>query len=468
MTKQCPQCNSTLAAQSKFCPNCGATVPEGAMPETVRQQPRQSDAPPQRESQGSYTPPAQKEQGTYTPAQGDYTPPQQGGYTPPVQQAQSSDVPPTQPQGGYVPPVQQQYGAQAAYTAPQAAPRQRKPLNKKLLLWGGIGVAAILVVVLLVSLLGGKNKQPAGADPYLGVWKALFLVDETGEAYSSEDLFDEGMTLELKKKGKGLLSLDGDEDSITWSVEKGILTVKDGSALVFKGPIQGGRFVAEDFPHEDNAITFALQGYEGSSAPGDNGAANGPTETQAKWYGTWLGYMWITEGYGQWAHYEDDVYRAEMMVKMDENGDGVMGIWIYPDPANDPDGNKVVDSYIRADADHFEVTEGEFWDMPLDPSTWWFAISPVNKWNTANLVVMSDVYQDPNSTQKSGFEFIFNFRPWGELWEDEIRNNDTLPPGYDDYVAALESGTIDPDGWAVDFGGATPGSGSASSKASKS
>ena len=130
-----------------------------------------------------------------------------------------------------------------------------------------------------------------------------------------------------------------------------------------------------------------------------------------------------------------------MVIDVDADGKGTMAIFLEDDEV------QTVDSYIFADENHFEVTEGEFWDCELTLTEWWLGVSPVDE---GHLVVISDTNIDPEGTGDDGFEYMFQFRPWGELWEQEAKevsegkSGSKLPPGYDDYAAAIAGGVADP------------------------
>lgn len=86
---------------------------------------------------------------------------------------------------------------QPAYAPAAKGPKEKRPVNKKLLFIGGGAVlAVILAIVLIVSLVGGNK---ASDDPNVGLWNAvtasMWEMDRAGS-----DLFEEGVTLELKGK----------------------------------------------------------------------------------------------------------------------------------------------------------------------------------------------------------------------------------------------------------------------------
>lgn len=457
MTKLCAQCNGALNPDSKFCPSCGATVPSSAASEAANQPTQGGYTPPAQPSQGSYAPPAQAAQGSYSPpqqAQSSYNPPAQqpqGSYAPPSQAGQASYSPPQAQGGGYTPPTQQGYTPQAAY-APSPVQKQKKPIDKRIFLFGGGALALVLIIVLAVSLLsGGKDK--GSDDPNIGVWNVV-----SAEMWDVEiditDVFENGFTVELLAKGKCKLNVDGSKGNAKWTLENGVITIK-GSGLDISGTLKNGVLVFEDVL--GMGLNLKLQKEGGSTAnvplPGgkttdDPGASK--TEVQAKWNGSWYGDFRIVEASGHYAEYENEIFDAYMVLDVGENGDGTMAIFLGREEDN------TVDAYIRADSNHFEVTEGDFWDMPLDPSVWWLALSPVDE---GKLTVVSDTYIDPERTPNDRFDFTFRFRPFGELWEQEEREGGRLPPGYDDYAKAIKSGVTDPYAWEGGGSGGSSGGG---------
>lgn len=285
----CSNCGAQIKQEMKFCDNCGTpvrnAVPEQTIEKPVPAQPQETYTPPVQQAQGSYTPPTQQygAQGGYIipekqpqdgyapPAQqpqGSYSPPVQqvqSSYTLPTQQAQSSYTPPTQqPQGGYVPPTQPQYGAQTAYAAPQAAPKQKKPLNKKLLLFGGIGIAAILIVVLIVSLLGGKG------DPHVGVWNGTKL-EAQGMALDIKEVLGGGFVFDIQKNGKCALAIGPEKLNGTWEKNKDGILIKAG-AFAFDCKVKGTTMVIENYA--DSGMTLTLE--KASGKGGDKNALSDP------------------------------------------------------------------------------------------------------------------------------------------------------------------------------------------------
>ena len=325
--KFCPNCGSQLQEGTKFCQECGQRIvnQEPVQPvyeapvEPAYEAPQQSYEPPVQQSyeapQQSYTPPVQQ---SYEAPQQSYTPPVQSGnsgsYTPPVQSGNSgSYTPPTQSGGGsYVPPA-------APGKAPKA-PKEKKPVNKKILLFAGIAVIAIVLVVILVSCLGGKGKDDANLGRYEGV-----SCDLDGLVMPLENDW-----VELKAKGKATLSLSGDEFNATWSVDGDKFNLKQ-SGDTYTGTLKDG-ILAIDLG--GMVYTFEKEG----AKPGTTGNTTaepkpGKTEAAAE-VGYWT--LLRAESSAGNAMSEEDVAMfkdlgIEMFADFKEDGTGVL---VFDNPTN--------------------------------------------------------------------------------------------------------------------------------------
>ena len=149
-----------------FCPNCGATVPEGSKFCAGCGQPMQASAPSAGGVEVRYSKPKAK------PAEPVYTPPVQAEpvYTPPVQ-AEPVYTPPVKEEPVYAPPKpaapvytppQPAKPAAPAYTPP-APPAPAKPKKAKKKSKLPLIIVALVVIVAIVvgaiALLGGGSKE---------------------------------------------------------------------------------------------------------------------------------------------------------------------------------------------------------------------------------------------------------------------------------------------------------------------
>ena len=405
--KFCENCGGELKPGEKFCAHCGAPVLSASQPEPAPQ-----PEPIAQPGLGAYQPPAHQNSGAYQP-------PVHGAYQPPA----------------YQPPAYQNSGT---YQSPeQATVKVKKPFNKKILLFGGIGVGVLILAVILILVLGrSKGGDAPSSDPYVGIWNATSVTMMEAD-FEADEIFEEGFRLELKSNGKCQLSTEGRRANGNWKKEDDGVRINLEGQIIF-GEIKGSTMFINDYLETGMDVTLAKEGGKEDNLNIPDINDENHSTVQEIWNGSWYGYFWVVEAFNEWEDYDDSFYDAYMVLEVDEDGNGTMAIFIGDEE------QQSIDAYIFADEYHFEVTEGVFWDMELDPSEWWLGISPADD---GNLVVISDTYIDPELTADDGFEYMCCFRPFGELWIQEEREGDTLPPGYYDYVEALEAGVTDPNSW---------------------
>ncbi|MCL2672578.1 MAG: hypothetical protein FWF10_11185 [Clostridiales bacterium] len=159
------------------------------------------------------------------------------------------------------------------------------------------------------------------------------------------------------------------------------------------------------------------------------------TPMQATWNGEWYGLIWILSATGAYADEEGALYDARIVIDIDSYGKGSLAIFV----AGEED--STVSAKLQTVESYIQTTEGMFWDMPLHADMWWLVLSTAHE---GRLVYITETYIDPENPEQDGFQYQFRFRPYGELWEGELRNNDLVPPGYHEYVAALGGAISDP------------------------
>lgn len=459
-----------------FCTNCGAQVPEGSRfcagcgtkceaPSPVEESPV-SGVPEE-----TYTAPVQESskepevQSSYAPPiQGTYQAPQQGGYTPPVQQSdappggQKSDAPQQQSyqvSGGYQAP---QTGAQTnffqpAYAPAAKGPKEKRPVNKKLLFIGGGAVlAVILAIVLIVSLVGGNK---ASDDPNVGLWKAVTAsMWEMDMAVS--DLFEEGVTLELKGNGKCVLNVDGDSADGKWSYEDGVLAVS-GGGIDCTGAIENGVLSLTNLMDMGIDLTFEKEGGAPSGNSGSGGTAGlpeGNTENSGadalkkQWNGTWYGCLYVSEATGDFADIPSGFYDAYMVVEVDSGGKGQFTVHLPGAQAAFAAAN------CEAKESGLYAIDGTVaGGVEMYAYNWMFLPMP----DYPDQYTMGDTIENGDSL----FDFNLFMKQWGGSWQKEIDSDFAIvPPSVESYAAAIERGELPPIGFApMDYKGAEEPSG---------
>ena len=388
---------------AKFCENCGVPVnansPAGASAE--------------QSTQGDYTSSLQP----------------QGSYPPPAQQGQGSYASPVQPQGGYTPPVQPQgYSAQTSY-APTIVPKAKKPVNKKVFIFGGAAAAMILIVMLLVSLLGGKGDQvAAAADSNLGVYNAV-----SAEMWDTEvtvsDFWENGFSIELMKNGKCSMVIDGNKGSGKWTLEQdGTFHIK-GSGIDCSGTLERDVLILENVLNMDVNLTFEKVGGNpglepgGSTQPQGNGFAE-LTDIQRQWNGTWYGCL-------SFADFEGQKHDAYMVV--DVNADGIGTFTVYIAGSN----VAFASAICEAEESGLYATRGEVISTEMNTYNWMFLPMP----DYPDQYAMQDELADGEGY----LNFALFMKKWGGSWQDEIDSDFAIvPPGVDSYMKAIENGQQPP------------------------
>ena len=118
-------------------------------------------------------------------------------------------------------------------------------------------LAAILSVVLLLSMTAcGGSVNPN--DPNQGLWKAV-SGEMLGISMEVSEFFGEGFTLELKDKGKCVIFVDGDKASGTWTLEKGVFTVK-GGGIDCAGRLENGILTLDNVLGTGLNLVFEKEG----------------------------------------------------------------------------------------------------------------------------------------------------------------------------------------------------------------
>lgn len=437
----CSNCGNKVDNGSKFCQSCGQKIESkglGNIPNPAQEtpvQPIQAEHPKQEEAsvQGSY--------------QASYTPPAQQSYTPPAQQSYSAQN--ANAQGAY---------AQPTYAA--AAPKQKKPLNKKMLFIIGGAVLAIILAIVLISALGGKGDKNTASDPNLGLYTAT-TAEMWGMEMDISDLFEKGVSVELKENGKCDLNVNGDKGSGKWTLAGDKFHVK-GCGVECDGTLSKGVMVWENVLDMGVTLTFEKEGgFSADSSADTSGVAGNITDAikpdgaadasdlQKQWNGTWYGCMYVSEATGDFADIPDNLYDAYMVVNVDSSGKGQFDVYF----AN------VDEAFASANCEAKEsglyAIDGTVaGGVDMYAYNWMFLPMP----DYPDQYTMGDVIEDGDST----FDFTLFMKQWGGSWQKEIDSDFAIvPPSVDSYSAAIANGELPPVGFApVGYEGTAAASGS--------
>lgn len=477
----CTNCGAKLPDGSRFCTECGAAIAASApatpaepekkyTPEAPAEpaiHPDSVDAPmeytaPDRPTQQSYTPPAQGSytpptQGSYTPpTQGSYTPPTQGSYTPPTQQGYQ----PTQQGGGY------SYNANTAnaYTpgakankAPKAprAPKAKSGKSKAPFIIGGAVLVFVLLIVLLIRGCTGAVKD--AFDPNLGVYNAT-----TAEMYGIEmdvtDVWEGGVSIELKAKDKCVFTIDGEKYNIKWTLDGTDINVK-GKGLNCDGTLNQGTLVLEDvlgmgvnltFQKEGGYTDHMVDGPGMTSSDGEIGE-DGYTAAQRKWNGAWYGSFHVVEQKNFDYLSDGAVYDALMVINLDTDNKGTFDLYVF----NDYDAPAAAGE-CEATETSLTATSVEMLGQDLDSVYNWMLLP---RQDYTDQYCMGDTFEQ----DEYYMEFMVFMKPWGASWDKEIADGyNLLPPAMDEYNDLIAEGEMPPVGEApIGYAGAEAQGGTA-------
>ncbi len=141
-----------------------------------------------------------------------------------------------------------------------------------MLVFIGIGVAALAVIILVIVLIVNAISGGGSDDPNIGVWTADEIT-MMGITMSPTDLYADGISLELKSGNKCTLSLDGDNYNADYEIEGTTFTLIDGSDE-FLGTIEGNVITIINMLNMGLDISFVKDGMTPESS-GDTQGTNG-------------------------------------------------------------------------------------------------------------------------------------------------------------------------------------------------
>ncbi len=449
----CNKCGHELAQGTKFCDNCGAAAslqdapldsnqiapvnaPQGMPPQGMPPQgmPPQGmppqGMPPQGMPPQGMPPQGMPPQGM--PPQG--MPPQ--GMPPqgmPPQGMPPQGMPPQgmPPQGmppqGMPPQGMPPQGMPPQGMPPQGIPPQgRQPQSgadiitklkgNKTLVFAGIGVAALIIVVLVIVLIINLFSGSSDDAPHVGMWTAT-EIEVMGMTVAPEDMYSDGITLELKANDDCVLTFDGASVSGEYEIDGTNFALKQGGDE-FSGTLEGNTLTITNILNMGVNIVFTKDGAIGSSGgalSGDNSnaTAGGTGSFVAPGYGTeqtvpsetlefpseWYGIVTISDYGGN-----DDI-------------SGEYEAWAYLD--EDSDG-KYFELYARGNADSenrmllmsFNVDVHDYTFFPIDDDfDWLYGDAPYVESDENWLIptMLNGTLQATYNYEHNGTSFILSY-----------------------------------------------------------
>ena len=117
--------------------------------------------------------------------------------------------------------------------------------------------AAVLVMIIIVSMFTACGKSKAEADPNAGVYNLesiMGMTIEDAQELTGED-YSEYLKVELLDGGKGKMTVEGEEYNIKWSLDGTDITIEAGGDSV-TGTLENGKITAE---FEGVEVTFVKE-----------------------------------------------------------------------------------------------------------------------------------------------------------------------------------------------------------------
>ncbi|MBQ3379425.1 MAG: hypothetical protein IJG50_06125 [Clostridia bacterium] len=142
-----------------------------------------------------------------------------------------------------------------------------------------IMVAVLMLAVMLAGCSGGSSgsAQETGYEGnYISVKVSAFGIDLTGDDAA-------GFSLQLDAGGKGTMDIEGDANSIKWSLDGDTITITAGSDKM-TGTIDGDTIYIDDVGGTGMGIMFAKEGSDAANP------ANYMSDEEAAYVGVWQSY----------------------------------------------------------------------------------------------------------------------------------------------------------------------------------
>ncbi|NLV73333.1 MAG: hypothetical protein GXY52_01410 [Chloroflexi bacterium] len=308
---------------------------------------------------------------------------------------------------------------------------------------------AILLLIALVVLTAGCSmilpkpeltptavrpvKPTAVTNPFVGYWQVEEISSEEG-TLSADEMAELGMpvmVLDVRDDQTAYaLADDGSSEQATWEQVNATTWTLMTSSGDLEARLHGNQL--ELFDDNDGSTTLLVRIAKLPFEADSGDTAPRPTAGDGeRWNGLWYGFI-ATRPADSYLDSDERIF--DVFVVIEINGLPTDRMLVYRENANEP----FIEAYVKGDDEHLEVEEGMLWDMPINPKFWYLMPLPTNE---DNRLVVFDTYIDPTDDTNQIDLFLY-LRPFGEVWSEEIEDDEYLPPSYDLYTDALAEGYL--------------------------
>ena len=341
-------------------------------------------------------------------------------------------------------------------------------------------LSVVLMAVLLLGMVACGGGSKASTDPNAGLYTAT-TAEMMGIEIDADDAFDGGFTIELKDKGKCALNVAGKKANGKWTLDGTAFHVS-GGGLKCDGTLSNGVIKLENVLDSGMALTFVREGgapsggdssdetaaaaeapktagtapmartantleealggsVQGGETP-DEGSTDGgapmvfdPVTFDGDWYG------WATFNY--YGGITQEFAQKDVWGKFRTSSNGVDYFEVFTDKAMS-EKHDLLSMYIEKHDGYFSVLAGDedAWIQDLyaaenGTSGEWTAFCYLDEGENLDVYEVDGAvifYYDIKRDDNSGCIAVFQLRPVGVKWD---RQNDLLPPSYDEYESGL-------------------------------
>ena len=281
---------------------------------------------------------------------------------------------------------------------------------------------AVILVLTLCACASVKRETPDGA---LGVYvaeSAKFL----GLKRDISKVFDFPVMVELRSDNEAILTFDGKEYPLTWSLQKDNTFRAEGGDISLHGGVSDGVMVLDNMM-DSGAYVILRRG-----TPVPEATAAPETKTFDWWAGDWYGQWQMTNRIGTFAEWKEERWALLGHVSQPSAGQFEVLLWDEDHPKDNA--LSEFDMTVKDDGSRngtVSVRRGSF--MIQDLKAGELTITEQSEYD--GFMVIKGSYTVPNGS----FDFTVTLRHWGETWDDVAEGD--RPDNYESwYLPLIESG----------------------------